>query len=151
MRRGPDCLAPLHHRTYRIVMNTHSNRSNQWWFSTGPDNGLVSNRWKAITYTTDDPGGVSKNTYELLNLRALKFSTVNKIYIFLCMGKIFCVEFQSYPLKFHIKYLTHTLKDMILTQHWNLRALRFKSSYAFFICPPVLSHIHIWIPMARLS
>ena len=47
-------------------------------------------------------GGRFKNTYELLNLRALKFSYVNKIHIFQCMGKIFCVEFQiphkiSYP------------------------------------------------------
>ena len=42
-----------------------------------------------------------KNTYELLNLRALKFSPANKIYIFQCMGKIFFVEFQRYPLKFH--------------------------------------------------
>ena len=66
--------------------------------------------------------GRFKNTYELLNQRALKFSYVNKIHIFQCMGKIFCVEFQRYPLKFHTKYLTHTLKDMIL------RALRFKSS-----------------------
>ena len=30
------------------------------------------------------------------------------------MGKIFCVEFQRVPLKFHTKYLTHTLKDAIL-------------------------------------
>ena len=28
------------------------------------------------------------------------------------MGKIFCVEFQRVPLKFHTKYLTHTLKDI---------------------------------------
>ena len=38
------------------------------------------------------------------------------------MGKIFCMEFQRYPLKFHTKYLTHTLKDMILRAHksfWN--------------------------------
>ena len=35
------------------------------------------------------------------------------------MGKIFCVEFQRYPLKFHTKYLTHTLKDMIFIQHWH--------------------------------
>ena len=62
------------------------------------------------------PGGRFKNTYELLNLRALKFSYVNKIHIFQCMGKIFCVEFQRYPLKFHTKYLTHTLKDMIFMQ-----------------------------------
>ena len=36
-------------------------------------------------------GGRFKNTYELLNQRALKFSYVNKIHIFQCMGKIFCV------------------------------------------------------------
>ena len=69
--------------------------------------------------------GRFKKTYELLNLRALKFSPVNKIHIFQCMGKIFCVEFQRYPLKFHTKYLTHTLKDTIFIQHWN-----FKSSYS---------------------
>ena len=38
-------------------------------------------------------GGRFKNTYELLNLRALKSSPVNKINIFQCMGMIFCVEF----------------------------------------------------------
>ena len=38
-----------------------------------------------------------KNTYELLNLRALKFSPVNKIHIFQCIGKVFCVEFQKVP------------------------------------------------------
>ena len=59
------------------------------------------------------PGGRFKNTYGLLSLRALKFSPVDKIYIFQCMGKTFCVEFQRYPLKFHTKYLNHTLKDMI--------------------------------------
>ena len=61
-------------------------------------------------------GGRFNNTYELLNLRALKFWYVNKIHIFQCMGKIFCVEFQRYPLKFYTKYLTHTLKDMIFMQ-----------------------------------
>ena len=69
------------------------------------------------------PEGHLKNTYELLNLRALKFSPMNKINHFQCLGKIFCVEFQRYPLKFHTKYLTHTLKDMISMQHW-----KFKSS-----------------------
>ena len=68
------------------------------------------------------PGGRFKNTYELLNLRALKYSPVNKIHIFQCMGEIFCVEFQRYPLKFHTKYLTHTLKDMISIQHWNFKS-----------------------------
>ena len=59
-------------------------------------------------------GDVSKKVSELLNLRALKFSPENEMHIFQCMGKIFCVEFQRYPLKFHTKYHTHTLKDMIL-------------------------------------
>ena len=67
-------------------------------------------------------GGRFKNTYELLNLRALKCSPVNKIHIFQCMGKMFCVEFQRYPLKFHTKYLSHTLKDMIFIQHWNFKS-----------------------------
>ena len=58
------------------------------------------------------PGGHFKNTYELLDLRALKISKLHKNHIFQCMGKIFCVEFQRVPLKFHTKYLTHTLKDV---------------------------------------
>ena len=68
------------------------------------------------------PGGRFNNTYELLNLRALKFSPVDKIRIFQCMGMIFCVEFQRYPLKFHTKYLTHTLKDVTYKQHWNFKS-----------------------------
>ena len=84
---------------------------------------------QAIIWTNDGllyrgygSGGRFKNTYELLNQRALKFSYVNKIHIFQCMGKIFCVEFQRYPLKFHTKYLTHTLKDMIFMQFWNFKS-----------------------------
>ena len=69
------------------------------------------------------------------HLWALKSSPVNKIYIFQYMGKIFCVEFQRYPLKFHTKYLNPTLKDMILIQHWNLSAPRFKRSYAILKRP----------------
>ena len=83
-------------------------------------------------------GGRFKNTYELLNRRAVTFSPGNKIHIFQCMGKIFCMEFQKYPLKFYRKYLTHTLKGMINIQHCNFRALTFKSSYAFFKRPRVL-------------
>ena len=63
-----------------------------------------------------------KNTYELLNLRSHKFSPVNKMHIFQCMGKILCVEFQRYTLKFHTKYITHTLKDMVYIQHWNSKS-----------------------------
>ena len=57
-------------------------------------------------------GGRFKNAYEILNLRALKIPTLYKNRIFQCMSKIFCVEFQRVPLKFHTKYLTHTLKDV---------------------------------------
>ena len=42
---------------------------------------------------------------------------------FQCMGKIFCVEFQRYPLKFQTKYLAHTLKDVDFIHRW-----KFKSS-----------------------
>ena len=67
-------------------------------------------------------GGRFKNAYQLLNLRALKSSPLNKIHIFQCMGEIFCVEFQRYPLKIHTKYLTHTLKNTTFIQHWNFKS-----------------------------
>ena len=35
------------------------------------------------------------------------------------VGKMFCGEFQRVPLKFHILFLTHTLKDMILYKYRN--------------------------------
>ena len=72
---------------------------------------------------TGEPGGRFQNTYELLNPRALKISVFNKNHIFQRMAKIFCVEFQRFPLKFHTKYLTHTLKDVHLIHRW-----RFTSS-----------------------
>ena len=37
---------------------------------------------------------------------------LNKNHLFQCMGEIFCVEYQRFPLKFHTKYLTHALKDV---------------------------------------
>ena len=43
------------------------------------------------------PGGHFKNAYELLNVRALKFSMVYKNCIFQWVGKIFWVEFQRCP------------------------------------------------------
>ena len=59
------------------------------------------------------PGGHFKNTYELLNLRALKISMLYKNHIFQCMGKIFCVEFRKVPLKFRTKY-------NIIPIHWKM-------------------------------
>ena len=75
--------------------------------------------------------GRFKNTNELLNPKALKSSHQNKMHFFQYMGKIFSVEFQRVPLKFHTKYLAHTLKDAIIIEHWN-----FKSSYVFLKRPP---------------
>ena len=66
-----------------------------------------------------DQGGCFKNAWELLNLRGLKISMLCKNHIFQGMGKIFCVEFQRAPLKFHTKYLTHTLKDVDCECFWN--------------------------------
>ena len=49
-----------------------------------------------------------------------------KNHIFQYMGKIFCVEFQRVPLKFHTKHHTHTLNDVDFIHRW-----KFKSSYIF--------------------
>ena len=80
-----------------------------------------------------DPGGVwrwgwgwgwegyFKNAYELLNL-TIEISMLYNNCIFQCMGKIFCVEFQRYPLKFHTKYLTHTLKDVYFIHRWKFKS-----------------------------
>ena len=92
-----------------------------------------------VSFVSSESGGHFKNTYELLNLRALKFSPVNKTCIFHCMGKIICVEFQREPLKFHTKYLTHALKIWFLYNIDISRAFRFKCSYAFLKRP--LDHI----------
>ena len=72
------------------------------------------NTWSvSLTAKGPEGGGGLQNTYELLNQRALKYSPVNKVHIFQCMGMIFCVEFQRYPLKFHTKY-------SILPIHWKV-------------------------------
>ena len=68
------------------------------------------------------PGGVSKNAWELFDLRTLKFSTVFRNCVFQYMGKIFCVEFQKGPLKFHTKCLTHILNDMYVIENWTFRS-----------------------------
>ena len=93
------------------------------WNVDSPHKGPVI--WKKSMWWChyDSSGGRFKNAYELLNLRALKMSKLHKNHIFQCMGKIFCVEFQRVPLKFHTKYLTHTLKDVDFIHIW-----KFKSS-----------------------
>ena len=80
---------------------------------------LINTRFKL---QSDHPRGRFKNTYELLNLRYLTFAPVNRIYIFQCTGKMFCVELQRVPLEFHTEYLTHTLKDTFFIQRWNFKS-----------------------------
>ena len=74
---------------------------------------------------------IFNDTYELINLAAPKFSLVNKLHIFQCMGKLFYVELQ----KFHTKYLTHTLKETIFFSIENLGALKFYELVNVFEMP----------------
>ena len=77
----------------------------------------INNLAVVMSLLVNSSEGRFKNTYELLNLRALKFPPVNKICILQYIGKICCVEFQRYPFTFHFRYLTHTLKGMIFMPH----------------------------------
>ena len=79
---------------------------------------------------------VAFQKHKLVNLGALKFSLVNKLHIFQCMGKIFCVEFQSFPLKSHTKHLTHTLKETIFIQYWKWRSSQIYALGNVFEMPP---------------
>ena len=73
---------------------------------------LLYNGWKNLGF---------RGAFMLLNLRALKISILYKNRIFQHMGMIFCAEFQRYPLKFHTKYLTHTLKDVYFIRSWKFK------------------------------
>ena len=66
------------------------------------------------------PGGAFQKLLWALESKSPNFHLCIKPTSF-NMGKIFCVEFQRYPLKFQTKYVTYTLKDMILIQHWNFK------------------------------
>ena len=75
---------------------------------------LNSSRFKVATEMWRILSSVSgfKNVCELVNLAARKFSKLYKNHVCQCMAKIFCVEFQRVPLKFHTKYLTiHVLRS----------------------------------------
>ena len=67
------------------------------------------------------------NAYELLNLRDFKISMLNKNYIFQCMGKIFCVEFQRVPFKFRTKCRLREVSRTFAIRHSmaNVKSLTF--------------------------
>ena len=87
--------------------------STQCWISRKTALGWLrkssSECYKMLVCTSTATTGAFQNAYEFVNLGTLKFSTLYKNRIFQCMGNIFRVEFQRYPLKFNTKYLTHTL------------------------------------------
>ena len=92
----------------------------------------VAGLWECVCVCVGGGGGGGgerfKNTYELVNLRALRFSTLYKNRIFQCMGEIFCVEFQRYPLKFRTNILPMHWKMCSLLRREGLRASRFRRS-----------------------
>ena len=114
-------IRPAHNKENYAIL-CHSQHFTLWWPSILRCQNICrqTNFKVCVPYVWDR--GAFQNMYELLDLRALEFSHVNKIHIFQCMGKIFCVEFQRVPLKFHTNYLTHSLKDMIFIQYWNFKS-----------------------------
>ena len=78
--------------------------------------------YNLFTDTLQGPGRRFKHVYELVLLGAIQSSILHKLHIFQCIGKIFCVELLRCPLKFHTKYLTHTLQDTISIQCWQFRS-----------------------------
>ena len=75
---------------------------------------------------------------------ALKYSLLNKTLIFQYMGKIFCAEFQRYPLKFRTKYLIHTLKDAIFIQCWIFKSSQIYELICVFEMPLQVPHTCSW-------
>ena len=63
------------------------------WQNTIPTNPGLAWFWVDLI-----PGKHFKNAYEVINLRAHKFSKLHRNHIYQCMDKISCVEFQRYPL-----------------------------------------------------
>ena len=55
-------------------------------------------------------------------LAMVHISMLYKNHMYQGMDKIFCVEFQRVPLKFHTKYLAHTLKDMDFIHRWKCKS-----------------------------
>ena len=69
---------------------------------------------------------------------------MNKIHTFQRMDKIFCVEFQRYPLKLHTNILPILWKIWFLYNFEISRAHRFKSSYTFLKFIHFHSRQYIW-------
>ena len=89
-----------------------------------------------------------KNTYKLLHLRALKFSPVDKIYSFQCMCKdILCgISKGTFEIAYKISFPYIERYEFLYNIIEILRALRFKSSYAFLNPKSsILFHLFGWL------
>ena len=110
-------------------------------FSSEPSVGTVMSKSTTVyarhrlSIVVASPEGRFKNVHKLVNLGDIKSSLLNKLHIFQCMGKIFFVEFQRVPLKFHTKYLTHTLKDTIFIQWWKFNSSQIYKHVCVFEMP----------------
>ena len=125
----------LSHRQHQAIIYTHSDWSSITYIHTQGMHFLWRNgSWCYCFHGGHHfgPAGRFKNTYELLNLRALKFSPVNKTHIFQCMSKIFCVEFQRVALKFPKNYVTHTLNYNMVRWIFAPCTMHFRPRYDTF-------------------
>ena len=100
---------------------------------------LVCGTWYWSALSLEMPRHISnvarvcfKNTYEFLNLRALKLSPLNKINIFQCMGKIFVWNFKGTLWNSTQNILPIYWKIWFLYNTEISRALIFKSPYMHF-------------------
>ena len=82
---------------------------------------------KSVSFTHWGLEDILTNSYELLNLRALKISMLYKNCTFQCMGKVLCVGPGTFWNSTQNSSSIHC-KIYILFTGENLRALRFKSS-----------------------
>ena len=59
------------------------------------------------------------------------------------MSTIFCVEFQRVPLKFHTKYLTQTLKDVLFIDMWKFASFYIYELLSVFEMLPRIFEEHL--------
>ena len=87
--------------------------------------------------------GCFKNIYEFVNLWAPKFSILNKNHLFWCMGKIFCVGFQRFLLKFHTNSCPYNDRCVV---YWWVKIYELLDLWApkCLRNAPQVSHGHWW-------
>ena len=111
------------------ILNQHS------FLQISQDMHPIACLWRLCIWWVKIQGGGFKNTYELLNPRALKISTLHKILSFNVWVRYFVWNFKGTLWNSTQNILPIHWKLYILYTDGNLRALRFKSSYVFLKCP----------------